>query len=247
MPITRLRANLQLKPDSVTSAEVKDASITKQDIAPGTLDGSVFADGSIPATKFDLSSFAGNGLVHNPVTHAIDLNLDTADLQIVADKLTLTSAVTIAGNDFGGAGQLLKADGSGNYGMGEAFPNSRLDLNGALTMRASTQPPVAPGASFVMYLDNGVNKIMVSKNGSSYSELQEGSNYVDLEEVTGPIDGVNAVFQLQYQPVAGSVHLFLNGVLLMPGAGKDYTISTNVITMFTVPSVGSRLVASYRK
>ena len=42
-----------------------------------------------------------------------------------------------------------------------------------------------------------------------------------------------------------SLDLFLNGVLLTPGAGNDYTLSTATITMLLIPQTGDRLTADY--
>jgi hypothetical protein len=44
--------------------------------------------------------------------------------------------------------------------------------------------------------------------------------------ITGDMDGVNTVFTLSRAPAAGSVHLFLNGLLT-----RDFTISGNQITV----------------
>ena len=75
------------------------------------------------------------------------------------------------------------------------------------------------------------------------------SGFADLETPGGAIGGGNAVFTLEYMPITGSVHLWLNGILMAPGAGNDFTISGQTITMEAgmIPSSGSRLLASYRK
>lgn len=73
------------------------------------------------------------------------------------------------------------------------------------------------------------------------------SNFVDKEVPSGSINGSNTSFTLANTPVAGSEHLYLNGVLQEPGAGNDYTISGGTITMLTAPLSGEKLRASYRK
>lgn len=73
------------------------------------------------------------------------------------------------------------------------------------------------------------------------------SNFVDKELPAGSINGSNVTFTLANTPVAGSVHLYLNGLLQDEGGGFDYTISGATITMVTAPASGERLVASYRK
>jgi hypothetical protein len=62
------------------------------------------------------------------------------------------------------------------------------------------------------------------------------SNYVANEIVAGTVDGSNVTFTLANTPVAGTVMLYLNGDLLRPGAGHNYTISGLTITMASAPS-----------
>jgi hypothetical protein len=74
-----------------------------------------------------------------------------------------------------------------------------------------------------------------------------GGSFADSEVPAGVINGVNAVFTLASAPSpAGSLQLFLNGLLMRQGA--DYQISTNIITFFlaSVPQTGDLLVSSYR-
>jgi hypothetical protein len=73
------------------------------------------------------------------------------------------------------------------------------------------------------------------------------SNFVDKEIPSGSINGSNTTFTLANTPVAGSEHLYLNGVLQESGGGNDYTISGATITMTTAPLSGEKLRASYRK
>lgn len=73
------------------------------------------------------------------------------------------------------------------------------------------------------------------------------TNFVDKEIPSGAINGSNTAFSLANTPIAGSEHLYLNGVLLESGAGNDYTISAANITLLTVPLTGEKLRATYRK
>ena len=73
------------------------------------------------------------------------------------------------------------------------------------------------------------------------------ANFVDKEIPSGAINGSNTAFSLANTPIAGSEHLYLNGVLLESGAGNDYTISAANITLLTVPLTGEKLRATYRK
>lgn len=73
------------------------------------------------------------------------------------------------------------------------------------------------------------------------------TNFVDKETPSGTINGSNVTFTLANTPVAGSEHIFLNGVLQESGAGNDYTISGGTITYLTAPLTGEKLRVSYRK
>jgi hypothetical protein len=73
------------------------------------------------------------------------------------------------------------------------------------------------------------------------------SNFVDKEIPSGSINGSNTTFTLADTPVAGSEHVYLNGVLQESGSGNDYTISGATITMLTAPLTGEKLRVSYRK
>jgi hypothetical protein len=76
---------------------------------------------------------------------------------------------------------------------------------------------------------------------------QKQSNMVIRESPAGTINGANVTFTLAATPVAGTEQVFLNGLLMEPGAGNDYTISGATITMLSAPDTGARLKANYLK
>jgi hypothetical protein len=76
------------------------------------------------------------------------------------------------------------------------------------------------------------------------------SNFVTRETPSGTINGSNVTFTLANTPVSGTESLFMNGMLLEPGAGNDYTISGATITMLSAPlssPTPDKLRASYQK
>ena len=73
------------------------------------------------------------------------------------------------------------------------------------------------------------------------------TNFVVEETPSGTINGSNTSFTIANTPTAGTVKLYLNGVRQKSGAGNDYTISTNTITMTTAPVSGDVLIADYMK
>jgi hypothetical protein len=73
------------------------------------------------------------------------------------------------------------------------------------------------------------------------------SNFVTEETPSGTINGSNTTFTLANTPTSGTLKLFLNGVRQKSGAGNDYTITTNTISMTTAPISGDVLIADYMK
>lgn len=75
----------------------------------------------------------------------------------------------------------------------------------------------------------------------------QSTNFVDKEVPSGSINGVNVTFTIANTPVAGSEHVFLNGILQESGAGNDYTISGATITYLSAPLTGDKIRVTYRK
>ncbi len=71
------------------------------------------------------------------------------------------------------------------------------------------------------------------------------AKFITRETPSGTINGSNATFTLANTPVAGTEHLYLNGILQDSGAGNDYTISGATITALNVPISGDKLRVSY--
>lgn len=69
--------------------------------------------------------------------------------------------------------------------------------------------------------------------------------WVTGEAPAGGIDGENAVFTLGGTPAAGTLNLFLDGVLQQPDS--DYALSGRTITLAVPPETGTALRASYLK
>jgi hypothetical protein len=61
----------------------------------------------------------------------------------------------------------------------------------------------------------------------------------------GDINGANVTYTLSNTPASGTVMLFLNGLLQQEGAGNDYTIAGDTITMVTAPLTDDILLSTY--
>jgi len=68
--------------------------------------------------------------------------------------------------------------------------------------------------------------------------------FADKEAPYGAIDGINTTFQLSHEPVLGSEHIYLNG-LLQESSGNDYTITGNIIEFEIAPEVDMRMRCTY--
>ncbi len=90
----------------------------------------------------------------------------------------------------------------------------------------------------------GTNGQVLSSDSTQATGLKWINSAGTLETPSGTINGSNVTFTLSATPAAGLM-LFLNGQLLSPGAGNDYTISGNTITMAAAPVSGDVLAASY--
>ena len=98
----------------------------------------------------------------------------------------------------------------------------------------------------------GVPEVLTATQVRTLLNVADGATAVTLptfitrEAVTGTKNGTNPTFTLANIPTVGSESLFLNGMLLNPGAGNDYTITGLTITMLTLPISTDILLATYR-
>lgn len=87
-------------------------------------------------------------------------------------------------------------------------------------------------------------------NNTSSTGFVKYTDFVENELPTGAINGSNTSFTLANTPATckssvSSLDLYLNGVLLQPGAGNDYTLSSATITALLIPQTGDKLTACY--
>lgn len=148
----------------------------------------------------------------------------------------------------------LSFDGSANI---QIVP----DPNGLLSVSSSGVRVSSASASAQLVVANASNNpawvsvsgdvtlsnsgVMTVNNTSGTGFLKFG-NLVVSETPSGTINGSNTAFTLA-NANAYSLELFLNGQLLEPGVGNDYTISGNAITTLFAPLAGDKLRAYYFK
>lgn len=68
--------------------------------------------------------------------------------------------------------------------------------------------------------------------------------HIDKEIPTGLIDDNNTIFELSYEPILNSEHIYLNG--LLQENGEDYIIQEKSIVFSDSPMFGMRIRCSYR-
>lgn len=148
----------------------------------------------------------------------------------------------------------LAFDGSSNI---QVVP----DPNGLLSVSGSGVRVSAAAASGQIIVANASNNpawvtptgdvsvtsagVMTVNNTSGTGFLKYG-NLVANETPSGSINGTNTAFTLANGNAYG-LGLYLNGQLLEPGTGNDYTISGNAITTLFAPLAGDKLRAYYCK
>ncbi|PSR53898.1 hypothetical protein AHMF7605_10400 [Adhaeribacter arboris] len=176
----------------------------------------------------------GNVNISNPGTAVFDT------VTMAVDELLLVWQNTTQSQNGiylfkGSAVPLVRAPNSDAW---NEFPGSLVSVNeGAVHGDSRFFSPVNDGGTL------GTTAITYTKDPTSGLTA---ANMVDRETPSGSINGSNTAFTLANTPVSGSEHVYLNGILQLPG-GIDYTISGTSITMATAPLSGEWLRVSYRK
>lgn len=89
--------------------------------------------------------------------------------------------------------------------------------------------------------------IAIQKLNGNISNINSSSViFVTRETPSGSVNSSNVTFTLANTPTSGSEEVFLNGMLLEPGSGNDYTISGTTITMLATPTTGEKIRVNYR-
>jgi len=74
------------------------------------------------------------------------------------------------------------------------------------------------------------------------------SKYITEEDLSGQITGINTQFDLNSNFSTGSVRVFVNGLRIQKGAGKDFIeVSPNQIEFNYLLEIGDILLVDYIK
>jgi hypothetical protein len=131
-------------------------------------------------------------------------------------------------------------------GAGTVTSASVVSANGfgGSVANATTTPAITLTTSVTGIL-NGNGTAVAAATGANIIAPSAGHGLATRETPSGTINGSNVTFTLANTPVSGSEMVFQNGILLVSGAAKDYTISGGTITFVTAPATGDTLMATY--
>jgi hypothetical protein len=129
--------------------------------------------------------------------------------------------------------------------------DASLEVSSGLRVKQGTSGQVyianAGGVLTPTTLSGDVSSVSATGSVTLASNVVKASNYVVRETPSGSVNGSNTAYVLAATPVTGTEQVFLNGLLMEPGAGNDYTISGANITMLSAPTTGDRLRVTYLK
>lgn len=183
--------------------------------------------------------------VTNRSSGVVTVNMNGGSLlQTMASGSFLTGTVTAIGTAAGTWDAAYTSAG----GSGSVTTVSVVTANGftGSVANASTTPAITLTTNVTGVLKGNGTAISAATAGTDYLAP---SNFVARETPSGTINGSNAAFTLANTPISGTEHVYFNGMLLESGAGNDYTISTNTLTMLTsyIPVTGDKIRVSYFK
>lgn len=169
---------------------------------------------------------------------------------VVSDAITVdTTAITVSqdlsGTSYSGAG-VINVSGNTitlNFGQGvenDGSNNLRVKLDGSSLARSANGLKLTPGTSGQLLVSNGTDMLPVSMSGDATisstgvvtvatANTVKWSNLIAQEVPSGTANGANPTFTLANTPKW--LFVVLNGDVLKIGAGNDFTISSNTLTM----------------
>jgi hypothetical protein len=184
-------------------------------------------------------------VVHNTSTGVVTANDNGSTL---IQSMAAGSFATFTCTGIGSAAGTWDVQYTSAGGSGSVTSVSVVSANGftGSVATSTTTPAITITTSITGVLKGNGTAISAATASTDY---MAPAGFVIRETPSGTINGTNPTFTLANTPIAGTEQVYLNGMLLEPGAGNDYTISTSTLTMLTgmIPISGDRLRANYMK
>jgi hypothetical protein len=181
--------------------------------------------------------------IMNRSSGAVTVNMNGGTL---LQTMAASSFATFTLINNGTAAGTWDAAYSSGGGSGTVTTVSVVNANGfnGSVANAGTTPAITISTTITGVLKGNGTAISAATAGTDY---MAPANFVVRETPSGTINGVNVTFTLANTPLVGTEMIFLNGLLLEPLAGNDYTISGATVTMLSAPLTGDRIKACYYK
>lgn len=198
---------------------------------------------------------SATGAIGLVVGQGLAVNVDGTTIEISGNALRLAAVGANSGLT-GGGGIALGLNLGGSGGLQLTAGALGIKLNGSsLNLSASGLKIADPGAgNILMGNASGVlTPTAMSGDGSLSATgvltlattIARKVDYVGSEVLGGTPNGVLTTFTLANTPIAGTLEVYQNGLLLRPTT--EYTISGTTVTLITAPSTGDVIMASYMK
>lgn len=194
-------------------------------------------------TKANLSGASFTGIINSGGTNLDALFAHKSELAITNALDTLqTSQITTKANLSGAS--FTGIINSGGTDLGNIFVTSATTIG--TSGEAVFQQKRGNRLEFKT-LVQGANITLTSNTTGITIASSSVINFADSEMPSDPIDSVNTLFNLANVFVAGSTHVYLNGLRMNPGPTNDYIESgPQQITFNVAPTTGDILIVDYR-
>jgi len=219
----------------------------------------------------------GDGVGHaRGVTITGDITIDQAGVAVltagsVDGNAVANGSLALAKLASGGAGQLVVVGADGVPAYTTLSGDATISATGSLQLGAgsvSTVELADAAVTLAKLTPLAVGQVIIGTTGGTNTAVtlsgdvtitEAGvvvinaatvvrvADIVTREIPTGIVNGINDTFVLAFAPKVGKETVFVNGIMQDSGAGNDYTITADTITMLYALTAGDKIRVSYFK